>query len=88
MDKIISLKAPDSYKGKGFWYKYQEKTLKALKKNTTPENIILGPSIVTGCIQILKTGPNKGKPCGCNIVLENICKRHYLLNHKEIIIKI
>lgn len=32
MDKIISLKAPDSYKGKGFWYKYQEKTLKALKK--------------------------------------------------------
>lgn len=32
MHKIISLKSPDSYKGKGFWYKYQEKTLKALKK--------------------------------------------------------
>lgn len=66
--------------------KEQKQNLKALKKNKTPENIVLGPSIVTGCIQILKTGPNKGKPCGCNIVLENICKRHYILNHKEIII--
>lgn len=32
VDKIISLKAPDSYKGKGFWFKYQKKTLKIIKK--------------------------------------------------------
>lgn len=32
IDKVISLKAPDSYKGKGFWYKYQEKILKVVKK--------------------------------------------------------
>lgn len=32
VDKIISLKLPDCYKGKGFWYKYQKKTLKVIKK--------------------------------------------------------
>ena len=32
VDKIISLKSPDSYKGKGFWFKYQKKTLKIIKK--------------------------------------------------------
>ena len=31
-DKIVSLKLPDSYKGKGFWFKYQTKTLKIIKK--------------------------------------------------------
>lgn len=30
--KVISLKLPDSYKGKGFWSKYQKKTLKVIKK--------------------------------------------------------
>lgn len=32
IDKIVSLKSPDSYKGKGFWLKYQTKTLKIIKK--------------------------------------------------------
>ena len=32
VDKIVSLKLPDSYKGKGFWFKYQTKTLKIIKK--------------------------------------------------------
>lgn len=32
VNKIIDLKFPDSYKGKGFWYKYQKKTLKVVKK--------------------------------------------------------
>ena len=60
---------------------------KALKKNIITENVVLGPSIVqTGCVQILKTGINKGNPCGCKIISENMCKRHYLLNHKELII--
>jgi ribosomal protein L6P/L9E len=30
--KIRSLKVPDSYKGKGFWYKYEEENLKEVKK--------------------------------------------------------
>lgn len=60
---------------------------KALKKNPITENVVLGPSMVqSGCIQILKTGLNKGKPCGCNIFSENMCKRHHTLNHKELII--
>jgi len=32
VNKIISLKSPDSYKGKGFWFKYQTKVLKDVKK--------------------------------------------------------
>ena len=32
---------------------------------------------INGCIQILKTGPNKGNKCGCKNYLENLCKRHY-----------
>jgi len=31
-NKIRSLKFPDSYKGKGFWYKSEEKKLKEIKK--------------------------------------------------------
>lgn len=63
--------------------------IKVAKKELLSENIVLGPSNVViqpGCIQILKTGLNKGKPCGCKIISENMCKRHYLLNHKELII--
>jgi hypothetical protein len=32
IDKIVSLKTPDSYKGKGFWLKYEARTLKIIKK--------------------------------------------------------
>jgi large subunit ribosomal protein L6 len=31
-NKIRFLKIPDSYKGKGFWYKYEEEILKEVKK--------------------------------------------------------
>jgi len=31
-NKIRSLRVPDSYKGKGFWYKYEEENLKEVKK--------------------------------------------------------
>jgi hypothetical protein len=38
---------------------------------------------IVGCKMILKTGPNKGKPCGCKKIKENnLCKRHYTLNDK------
>jgi ribosomal protein L6P/L9E len=30
--KIRAVKIPDCYKGKGFWYKYQKESLKAIKK--------------------------------------------------------
>ena len=43
------------------------------------DNVILGPTIIenkSGCVQILKSGPNKGNLCGCKIFLDNKCKRH------------
>jgi hypothetical protein len=45
------------------------------------ENVILGPiNIVTSndsiCLEILKSGPNKGKQCGCKIYNAGYCKRH------------
>lgn len=58
---------------------------KALKK-VLDENIVLGPVIIdgattdtnmSGCIEILKSGPNKGKPCGGKVVVGgSTCKRH------------
>jgi hypothetical protein len=54
-------------------------TTKAFNNNLITENIVLGPLNIEnkpGCVQILKTGPNKGHPCGCKIFLDNRCKRH------------
>ena len=35
-----------------------------------------------GCIQIIKTGTNKGNPCGLTILNDCLCKRHYNLKNK------
>lgn len=32
ISKIKSLKQPDAYKGKGFWYKYEKESFKTIKK--------------------------------------------------------
>jgi hypothetical protein len=50
-----------------------------LKNKLLTENVVLGPVNIenhNGCVQILKTGPKKGTPCGCKIFLDNMCKRH------------
>ena len=39
-----------------------------------------------GCVQIIKTGLNKGNPCGLSILNDCLCKRHYNLKNKNIII--
>jgi len=71
---------------------------KAAKKKKV-ENVVLGPSSITieptvasleplpelGCVQILKTGPNKGKQCGCSIKSENLCLRHFKIVNNIII---
>lgn len=56
---------------------------KADKKNKPKidvENVVLGPVVInpahTECIEILKSGPNKGKPCGCKVYDAAYCKRH------------
>lgn len=89
LEKQMKLLEKQNLKAKEKEEKQKAKELaKALKKKPISENIVLGPSIInqTGCVQILKTGPNKGNPCGCKIVSENMCKRHFLLNHKELIV--
>ena len=66
--------------------KLKEKESK-LKENTKKtkkpvENVILSSNIIienqenTQCIQIIKSGPNKGKVCGCKIYEKSYCKRH------------
>jgi hypothetical protein len=63
------------------------------KKQSKPkvDNVVLGPSNIdvenTGCVVVLKTGPNKGNPCGCNIFSqsEKLCKRHYSIKYKIIV---
>ena len=62
---------------------------KAVKKKPA-ENVVIGPSNVSlepieGCIAVLKTGPNKGKHCGCKISDANLCGRHFKLAHNIII---
>jgi hypothetical protein len=79
--------------------KVKEEKLKAkeeLKNNKKQkivcENVVLGPTVITdmsgneiivGCIEILKSGLNKGKACGCKIISENMCKRHLQLKIKN-----
>jgi hypothetical protein len=61
--------------------------------NIEGENIVVNSSSQTqiepnneGCIQIIKTGINKGNPCGLAILNDCLCKRHYNLKTKTVII--
>ena len=91
-EKEEAKKAKDEEKQKA---KDEKKANKPNKPKKISENIVLGPTIITdssgneiiaGCQEILKSGPNKGTHCGCKIVYENICKRHFMMKHKELII--
>ena len=37
------------------------------------------------CVQLLKTGPNKGDVCGCRTHKDNLCLRHFNLQNKNIL---
>ena len=77
--------------------KEEKQYMKKTEKKSI-ENIVLGPITIEKeqievnnkatnetCIQILKSGPNKGNKCGCKIHLDNLCKRHYMSEHKKVI---
>lgn len=93
--KIAKQKAKDEAKAAKEQEKQkakEEKQKTKVVKKKPVENVVLGPSEVTiepnpeiGCVQLLKTGPNKGKQCGCKISLENLCTRHFKLVHNIII---
>jgi hypothetical protein len=67
------------------------KQLKSLeqihKKNVKVELNVQDNSVIVlqkdMCKQILKTGVNKGKECGCSVFQDNFCKRHYNLLNKN-----
>jgi hypothetical protein len=75
--------------------KEQEKVWKAAEKiqkktqKTQNENVIISLASSAssssqnsgGCVQLLKTGKNKGTQCGCKISLDGLCGRHYKLLH-------
>ena len=79
--KQAKLKEKEQAKEAKLKEKEELKKSKKMKATILEENIVLGPTIiinesVQGCTEILKSGPNKGKPCGCKIVSDNRCKRH------------
>lgn len=73
--------------------KVKEEKQKIKKSKINTENIVLGPLIVVtnndscilGCEQLLKSGQNKGNPCGCKIFSENLCKIHFKIKQKVIV---
>ena len=56
----------------------ENKVIKLITLNTNEDNIV-------GCIEIIKTGSNKGTKCNSKIFCDNtnLCKRHYNLKNKS-----
>ena len=54
--------------------KEEQKSLN--EENQSNNNIIL----FSTCTKILKTGKNKGLPCGCKALKDNLCGKHYDVN--------
>ena len=64
-------------KEKGKQEKEKAKQAKQAKLHATEENVVLQ---VGQCCQILKTGPNKGKPCCKKVHQDHLCLRHSTLS--------
>lgn len=78
-EKEIAKKALQEEKIKAKEEKKQNKGKKVTDKSE--ENNVIGSNEFTGCIEILKSGINKGKPCGCNIIIDNLCNRHFKIKN-------
>ena len=71
----------------------KQKAKKSLKTKPTieTENVVIGETNIidltgnTGCIEILKSGQNKGKQCGCKIILDDLCNRHFKIKNGIIV---
>ena len=55
----------------------EKEKAKQAKLHATEENVVLQ---VGQCCQILKTGPNKGKPCCKKVHQDHLCLRHSTLS--------
>jgi hypothetical protein len=63
----------------------KKKAKEEAKKNenviiSTTNNVTVLETEPMFCIQIIKSGTNKGNPCGLKTVCNNLCKRHYNLS--------
>jgi hypothetical protein len=62
--------------------KKQAEKMNAKVNKIKNENVIISsaqhPTEIdqTKCVQILKSGPNKGKQCGCKIISHSLCGKH------------
>ena len=54
------------------------------------ENVVITPEQqpYNACVEILKTGANKGTGCKCIVFEQNLCRRHYNIHNKKDIITI
>jgi hypothetical protein len=87
-NKKISEKAKEEAKAKKLLEKQLAKEEKAKAKELKKKNKNVIISVASkddeasvGCTEILKSGLNKGKPCGCNIIIDNLCNRHFKIKN-------
>lgn len=81
-------KAKEDTKEKAKKEKEEAKKASKNKPIIETENVVVGENNIvidltgnTGCIEILKSGQNKGKPCGCKIILDDLCNRHFKIKN-------
>ena len=56
----------------------EKKKIKEDKQKMKEQKVDLDTKLT--CVEILKTGSNKGSPCGCKVYQGDKCKRHYNKN--------
>ena len=84
-------KAKEEEKEKAKEEKQKAKKSLKTKPNVETENVVIGETIIidltvnTGCIEILKSGQNKGKQCGCKTILDDLCNRHLKIKNGIIV---
>ena len=59
------------------------KTKPLINENINENVVVFSSNSSLVCSQTLKTGPNKGNPCGCKVYKDNLCTRHYNLINKN-----
>lgn len=81
-DEKTKVKLEEKLKAQAEKLKKQEEKLIAKANKMKNENVVISSSQQpteidqTKCNQILKSGQNKGKQCGCKIVNNGLCGRH------------
>jgi hypothetical protein len=82
-EEKIKIKAEEALKKKEARLKLKNENV-IIKKSKEP-TVMQSLEIDTSkCVQILKSGKNKGSPCGCKILKDGFCLRHYKMQNKGV----